>query len=79
MPNPMLLHRHFPPALHDRVARELAHVGRGELVYLRRARILFEQVRGGEVELEGVVWARCVSCVLPGSPSRWKKVALTHR
>lgn len=49
--DPVFFHLHLPPTLEDRVAGQLAHVGRGEFVNLRSARVFFEQVRGGKVEL----------------------------
>lgn len=55
MPNPVLFDRHLPSRLQDRVARELAHVGRSELVDLGSARVFFEEMRLGEVELERIV------------------------
>jgi hypothetical protein len=55
IPNPVLLDRHLPPALQDRVAGELAHVRRCEFVNLRSARVLFEEMGLGEVELKRVI------------------------
>lgn len=51
----MLLNLHLPSTLHHRISRQFTHIRRSQFVYLRRARVLFQQVRGGEMELEGVV------------------------
>jgi hypothetical protein len=49
--NPVALDLHLPARLVDRVAGELAHIGRRKLVDLGGARVLLEQRLLGEVEL----------------------------
>lgn len=62
MSDPVLLDCHFPSRLQDRITRQFAHVGRGELVDLRGTRVFFEQMGLGEVELERVIWQSAIWC-----------------
>lgn len=56
MTQPVFLDLHLPSTLQYRVSRQLTHVRRSEFVDLSRARVFFEKMRRGKVELKRVIW-----------------------
>jgi hypothetical protein len=51
----MFLDLHLPSTLQYRVSRQFTHIGRRKLVDLRSTRVFLKKMRGGEMELKGIV------------------------